>query len=445
MYKRRGIPLSIILSLFVFLASTVLPARPAFAAERASDIYLPLLTNSEEPDDDDPGGGDPDWPADRVDFDVKWGDDVTLVDQNQLGLLQEMDLENHIYVFSAQGVADSGLDLTEGRILVIYNTSLRRISAVYEDGDSLVVETEYATLTEAIEDGTLSWDVGVEFDPARIIEASVSGQSVQPDADGTIEFKITDGPFTYNLKMVLQKETATIDFDITKGVANMASAKLTAQGTVQRFRTRDTIVINGHQLQSYDQSLDKMKGDLTLGLIMAASGDNFINLELPVVLIKYPVVIGMIPVILNIKVQFVINASVPANGSSQVKAKFTYDSDLGFRYTGSDIESRGRLGLVTFGKETNQTGAPGAISANFGMGFPRVELGIFGETIVPWAQTAFLIGGSYTVFPACQTADAQLLGAAGVNLSFLGVSGNLGSKTFFSVKEKLLRAGNCPD
>src|SRR5690606_3084290 len=132
---------------------------------------------------------DPSWPADRVSIDVEWGDDVTLVDQPQLDLLKGMDLENHTYTFDAQGVADSGLDLSVGNILVIYNTSLRRITSVQQEGADLVVETEYAALTEAVKNGTLDWDVGIEFDPSRIVEASISGQSIQPNEDGTIDCK----------------------------------------------------------------------------------------------------------------------------------------------------------------------------------------------------------------------------------------------------------------
>lgn len=442
MHKRRGFSLptgrsvafSVLLSLALLLTGLVTPARPALAAESANNTYLPLLMRD----------ADPSWPADRVSIDVEWGDDVTLVDQPQMDLLKEIDLENHTYTFDAQGVADSGLDLSVGNILVIYNTSLRRITSVQQEGADLVVETEYAALTEAVKNGTLDWDVGIEFDPSRIVEASISGQSIQPNEDGTIEFKYTDGPFVYHLKMVMQKESAAIDFTVTKGVTGSASAKLTAQGTIQRFRSNDTIIIRNHQLQEYDHALDNMTGDLTLGLVMAASGNDAVNLQLPVVLLKYPVVVGMVPVVLNVKVQFVVNASVPAAGSSQVKANFIYDSDLGFRYNGTEVVSGGRLGAVTFGEEIAQTGAPGAIAANFGMGYPRVELGIFGETIVPWAQTAFLIGGTYTFFPACQTAEALFLGAAGINLKFFGISADLGSKTFFEEKKELLRAGNCP-
>jgi len=107
------------------------------------------------------------------------------------------------------------------------------------------------------------------------------------------------------------------------------------------------------------------------------------------------------------------------------------------------VEAGGNLGSINFGKETNESGGPDFISANSGIGFPRIELSVAGDTLVPWAQTAFLIGGSFTFQPACQTADAQFLGAVGFDFSLLGWNIYSGSKTLFSEKTELLRAGEC--
>ncbi len=361
-----------------------------------------------------------------------------------MSLLKSSDDVNHRYTFDAAGVAASGLKIAPGRILVLYNKALRKITSVQTQGNDLIVDTDYAPLTDAIVNGTISWDVGVIFHPTRIKSVSVNGQAVRVATDGTIHFQVKNGPFTYDLTLKLQGDTAGVDFSVTKSLGSNASAKLTAEGTVQRFRTRDTITIKNNQLQQFDHNLDKMRGNLTLGLVMAASGQDFVNLELPVVLIRYPVLLGGIPVILTIRVQFVVQASVPVSGSAQVQTTFTYDSDLGYRYAGSQVQVTGQLGNIVFDKGVTQTGAPGPIAANFGIGFPRVEVGIFGETIAPWAQTAFLVGGTYTMLPPCQTADASFIGSAGLNLNFFGVTADLGSKTLFRMDRKLLRAGQCP-
>ena len=65
---------------------------------------------------------------------------------------------------------------------------------------------------------------------------------------------------------------------------------------------------------------------------------------------------------------------------------------------------------------------------------------------MPWAQTAFLVGGSFTpFFPSCQTADAQFIGAAGYDFGILGFELATGSTTLFEIKKELLRAGDCPE
>ncbi|NJL71867.1 MAG: hypothetical protein HC888_09780 [Candidatus Competibacteraceae bacterium] len=123
--------------------------------------------------------------------------------------------------------------------------------------------------------------------------------------------------------------------------------------------------------------------------------------------------------------------------------QFTYNSDLGFSYDGTTVQAGGRMGDVTFGNAVHQTGASNAISANFGIGYPRVSMDIAGGTLVGWAQTAFLVGGSFTFMPACQTADAQFIGSAGYDLGILGVQLASGSKKLFEQKKELLRAGQC--
>jgi hypothetical protein len=166
-----------------------------------------------------------------------------------------------------------------------------------------------------------------------------------------------------------------------------------------------------------------------------------VNIELPFVLLKYPFMLGPIPVIINVKLQFVAALEVPFDGSSWVKVNFKYDSDIGFKYDGVDVGAAGRLGDYNFGKEQAQTGASSGIVANFGVGFPRVELEMAGEHVVPWAQTAFLIEGNFTpVFPALQQAKAAFIGAVGINLEFFGFGWD-GSLTLFQEEQVIYEAG----
>jgi len=386
------------------------------------------------------------WEPDSSTFDVELAPDAVMVDEANLDLLVDSDQENHVYTLNAAEVQSRGLDLTAGNILILHGIAVRRIASVAQEGDNLVIETDYVPLNEVIPNGTIEWDYGVEFTPEKIKSVEIPGVGIIYPKQGTpIQFSFEMGEFTYDLQATLDTEVSTFDFTVTKDLGGSASARFKATGDIKRFRSRDRISFQGGQLQEFGHELNGMQGDVTLELVVAASGQDVVNLELPITIMKVPFVIGFIPVELNIKIQFVINASVPADGSAMVKTNFVYNSDLGFTYNGVDMSAGGRLGSITFGQETNQTGASSAIAANFGIGFPRVELSILLDSVVPWAQTAFLVGGTYTFFPACQTADALFLGAGGYDLGLFGLNLLSGRVTFFQEKKELLRAGDCPE
>jgi hypothetical protein len=357
------------------------------------------------------------------------------------------DEENHVYTLDAAGVQAAGLDLTAGKLLVIHGVAARKIASVTPDGDHLVVETDFVPLNEIFTDGTIAWDYGVEFTPDTIKSIEVAGKDYPVPKDGTpIDISFEIGEFKYEIKATLDTETSTFEFTVTKGIATALEGKFIANGKIVRFRSKNNFQLGGGELQEWNSDFSGMRGDATLELVVAASGRDVIDYKLPVPIMKIPFMVGPVPVVLGIKIQFVINASVPVDGSARVKTKFTYDSDLGLSFDGATVSAGGNLAGLTFGDDdTHETGASSAIAANFGIGFPRVELSIFGDSVVPWAQTAFLVGGSYTFTPACQTADAEFIGAVGYNLGLFGFDLLSGKKTLFDHKKELLRAGDCPE
>ncbi len=396
-------------------------------------------------------GLDDTWPIGEcgggTQFDVQWDPSTTLVEESQLALLKDADTDNHVYTFDAAGVASSGLDLSPGRVMVIHGLTVRRITSVQQSGPDLVVETEYATLTEAIAEGTIAWDRLIDFSPQTISTVTVAGQEVRPRADGVVpQFKFTVGDFTYEIDWELLGDKATFKFTVEKSLAGPAGAKFVAEGEIRSFRSSDLIEIQGSQLQKFDHKLEGIEGDLTLSLVVAASGRDVVNLEPTYTLMTVPFMVGPLPVQLTIKIQFVINVSVPIDGSAQINARFTYDSDLGLQFDGIDVQSTARLGGFTIDEDKMDVGASGAIGVNFGVGFPRIGLSIAMESIVGWVQPAYLIGGSFTFTPPCKEVKARFLAAAGYSLSFLGKGPKFtGSIVFFDHEEVLFRSAECPD
>ena len=223
-----------------------------------------------------------------------------------------------------------------------------------------------------------------------------------------------------------------------------AKAQAVCEGELSSFRSASNIRIRGNTLSDFNSNANKLQGKGSLGLVMLATGRDFIDFKPEVPLAKFPFPVGWLPVTVGVSVQFVVNSSVPFDGSVNVKADFTYDSDLGLKYEGTKIVSN--TGLCSYVIDKNgelRTGASSAVAGNFGVGFPRLSLG-FGSKplaeVVGWMQPAFLVGSDYVIFlqPPCQRAKALFLLAGGAKLDFFGLASVNASVTFFQQEKELL-------
>lgn len=389
---------------------------------------------------------DTSWGPNTETFNVTVAPEVLRVPEAELEkVILQWNPDEHAYLLDKTETDRLGLTLDVGDPLLLDGIEIGRITMVDVDGTEVYIETEMIPLNEVFPDGEIGWDYGVEFTEETVKSIEIPGVGVFPVKAGTpINITFEQGGFKYELKVTLDGATADYDFTVTKGVGPATKGRLTAKGQIVRFRSRNQTRFDGGELTEFGHELNGMRGTAELKLVVTASGNDAIDYKLPVPIMNIPFVVGLVPVKLKIGAQFVVNAAVPLDGSAQVGTTFTYDSDLGLDFDGVTVQAGGRAGDTTFGDPLHMTGASSAIAANFGIGFPRVSLDVAGGTLVPWAQTAFLIGGSYTFTPACQTADAQFIGAMGYDLGILGFELASGSKTLFTQKKELLRAGDCP-
>jgi len=395
---------------------------------------------------DDPAGPvSESWGSNRSTFEVTWKPDVIYFDSTRIGALRRIDTTRGRYYFTLG--AELVDQLAVDGILVVHGVALRRITDVQTVGNEVAVETEYAPLTDAIADGTIAWDYGVDYRTARTPVMILSdGNRAVLAKRGADSFDITVilGSYSVTVGMRMFETRAFVSCAVDKSLGGAAHVRYAFEGNIERFRSIDSIVIAGGELKHFDHRNTNVKGDLTLSLAATASGSDALNTELPVTLLSIPFMVGAIPLTIDLKLQLVANAVVPVDGSSQVSVKFTYDSQTGFSYAGTDVQVHAQAGPYTIEKSIAQTGASGAVGINWGIGFPRLELSMFGEVLVPWVQTAFLIGGDFTFTPPCQQARAQFIGAVGFNFKLLGIDLLSGTRNLWQYEKVLLKTAECP-
>jgi len=383
---------------------------------------------------------------------ITWAPNTTFIDQSQLTLVKSSDATTGAVTLDSAGVKSAGLDLSTGRIVVIYGQMMGSITSSTDDGaGTLTLATSATSLDQAATAAELDWQMATELTPdaAKAAGATLGARTVRKKgavvSQNNLSLSLTQSGYTYGVNMVLAGDQATVDLTIDKSLAKGAKGHFGATGTIKRFVSQNHVSITGGKLQKYTNANPNVQGNLTLVVSAAADASDALSFTLPIPLFQYVTLVGPIPVVMTIGAQFVMNGQMPVDGSVQVSSSFDYDSTLGFTYDGTSVSATASIGSPTIQKSgTPQSAASSAVAFSAGMGFPRVAVNLFGLPVVGWLQPAFVVGGSYTFMPACQTADAELLAACGYSISVLGISGPSGSLTLFDQKETLLASGMCP-
>lgn len=383
------------------------------------------------------------WGDDRVKFEVEWKPETVRFDNADMKDLVNIDTANQVFTFRTSNTKTSQLEV--GKILVVNDYTIRRVTNVTTGGGQTVVRTEEAAFTDAVTNADIDWDYGIDFKPANFIQGLRSkGVEVQQITTDSINFSITIGDWSYAVNMKLNNDDANISLVATKGKGGLKVVTCSLIGVLQRFRSKGTILIKDGQLQKFTTKNTDVDGNFTVKVAAIGSG-NDLNLQIPLTIVKFPV--PELPFIaFTIKALVVMNAVVPPDGSTLLEANFKYTLDQGLEFDRKNLVVLPILDIKKreFDKTQQQphTGASSPVAMSWGLAFPRYEVSLFTSTLA-WVQPSYLIGGDYTPFPACQQAKARFIGACGWSLGILGASGFSGSKTLWDQEKVLLKAGAC--
>lgn len=427
----RGIPMKTVANRFVLLLIALAALFPVGCGE------------------DDPVAPDDNLGEEFTTFDVDWKEDVVYFDSTDIAALTRIDTAEERYHFHADN--PKAASLAAGNILLIHGTALRKVVSTAVVGEEIVVETGEAYLTDAIENGKVAWNKAFEFEeaetPALIIDGSEVAIEKAVRTQGGFSYTAEFGSYAYEIAMDFSGEDATVTCTITETAGLGVSSEFKLEGTMKKLRSTSRIEFAGGDISNVQYSNRNLRGELTASMTVKQQTADY-GFKVPVVLLKYPFLVGPIPVVLNVRLEWALTAGIPIGGEASVASTFSFDSETGFSYDGTELTANGQVGPWSASTEKAESGAVGAMYAEFAIGFPQVEVDVFFKTFVPYARTTFLIRGDYSVSglggQSCQTAKAVFAGVVGAKLSALGLI-ELGERQFqlWAVEKELLREGDC--
>jgi len=390
-----------------------------------------------------------------VTFDVEWSVDTQLIEGDAMAALISYDPETGEFQFSTAQLAQFGITLEPGDVLLVEGLAVARIVSVQDNGGTTIVGTSEATLADAIENGTIAWDVGIGFEQLSQATVTLDNTNVAASCvpefnpgDSSVTFSCTSGAYTMTLKISSVNGRAEIQYQVVQKVNDNATASFTGTGTLDNFNSQGQIQYVDGALDSWSFDSDALSMQLRIELAAAGSGDSNINYELPVPMLKIPIPqLAILGVSIDIGAQIIVSLKVPAaaQASATASANYSYTGDTGFTYDGGDITTVATINGHDFtdGQIDSASQIGAEVDAQFGLAFPRIGLGILNQEVA-WLHTGFIIGSSLTWGPICKSGYVRIVVEGGYEIKILGVS-LASDKLTFAERERRFSQNDCAE
>jgi hypothetical protein len=343
--------------------------------------------------------------------------------------------------------------LKPGQVVIFANHALVKVDSVDVAGGETTVQTEPATLDQAIQSGKLGWDYGVNWQTlpdasyqgvadalvAMVVPNGVVADSPlsrrAPAAAGApgLSWSGTIEGFDTKLSLTADATRLNISLSAKKTTTGGAFAQVTAKGWISNF-TQETFL-------TYEQSQASETTTKTIGLQgqiqvewhagaapeVGAPLTDVTQFKIPVAL-PIPFTVGPIPVVLKLMatLQVVPELSVD-KASSGGNYTIDFASDQGFSIKNELATPFSNVKSVNFAV-TGETVSAGMGPVGFALGveFPRFEISIFNTvsafvSLKTYSTSQWTPGTTYTSdIPPCQMGTSQMGAYAGWNVKALG-------------------------
>lgn len=385
---------------------------------------------------------------DLVSVDVVWATDSTVLEGDAMAALIDANLDTGVFELSSDELQNQNITLQPGNVLLLEGLAVVRMLTVSDVGGTTTVTSDPATLADAIESGSVGWDVSIGYEELSQAKAYVGKIACTPAVDpgaSSVSFSCTVDDYTMTLTVTSAGERAEIRYDIAQGSG--PTARFTGIGTLDRFNSRGSLRYADGALDNWSYDSDSLSMQLRIELAAAGSNSSSLDYTLPVPMLKITIPqLALFGISIDVGAQLIASLTVPAaaGASALASANYSYTGDTGFRYEGSNIETTATLNGHDFTDGMFDAAANFAnVDAQFGLAFPRLGLSVLNQEVA-WLHTGFILGTSITFGPICKAGYARLVVEGGYQVSILGVTLTEGKETF-AERERRVSQNDCAE
>jgi len=330
---------------------------------------------------------------------------VRIDDATTRRILKSVGSDGNVFVFD--GSDQRIQSLHEGQILFLENVAVQKVLAVAKKDNYIVVGTDYAVLTDFIQQGRLKWDAPIKFGslfaqtklPSKFKPADPSmwlipGGTVYASGTQLSYSGKVDGWDT-SMSVTPGSNRLDMTFKVSRTYEGM-SVMVSSKGYLKDFVSSADIQVSPGNLDNFAYNAKDLNGEMNVDYAATrgegdAAGIDKPNIKLPP-LAKIPMPIYGIPFMLTINANLILK---PGFGAKKEAASgsfhITYNGDEGFQVKGGNSQPSSSIdGSGAFGPITTASLAPHAIL--IGMAAPKITLSLGPQSAMDVLQEAFPSG-----------------------------------------------------
>jgi hypothetical protein len=293
----------------------------------------------------------------------------------------------------------------------------------YVDGEYTSEAVSLAAVGTTLPDGTTE---------------TVSPDELRPIQEG---FEWTYGVENREYRFSLTRESEermTVRVQVASPSTGDPDLALVAEGTVGTARSLARAEIEDGDVSSLNVEQKDLAVDLEVSVSGAGSGNHEIDWEVPTPFLKFVVAAGPVPVTFEIKTKLIGRVEIPAEASATGSAAFQYRGETGFSYEGTDVEVEADMGTGEMDPEPADSASNigNDVDLQFGVAFPRFQIGVFDSLLVPYIHAGTTIGSQLSWNPLCKKGYVRYVVQAGYDFEVFGVTLSNDKETLYEDREE---------